>query len=435
MKQNCHLYLGRNKKVDFTLPASWTVLHCPEPQIDALQTATVADMALDALRHPVGISSFERVAAKGKRIAVIVDDGTRPTPVAEILGVVLRMFAELGIPRKHTTIVVALGTHAPLSSAALRARLGSDVTEQYEVVQHDARTGDFVPVVVPGREKPIGISRKVVEADVRVGIGSILPHPMAGFGGGPKLIMPAVADFDSIVEHHMTLTIDPRAVYGEITDNPFHRDCMAVARAVGLDFSMNCVYDLQGQIAGIIGGSLEDAFGQAVDFSFQKMGVEFGEKVDVTVTSTYPHTHGLQMFKGLNGADAITRNGGAILMVAPLVTPLPEEFLRVLDSIRNMSGGNPLSYARAKMSGGEVFAPEKSAEFNMAMYDLLKRPPIRTILVSPLISEDTATVLGLEYAASMEDGLRALEKIYPAATVAIFPSGGLVLPRKKEVAR
>lgn len=430
MKQNYHLYLGRSKKVDFTLPASWNVLHCPEPQSSPLEEATIAQMALDALRRPVGISSFERVAAKGKRIAIIVDDGTRPTPVGEILGVVLRELAGLGISRRDTTIVVALGTHAPLSGTALDARLGPDVTAQYEVVQHDARKGDFVPVVVPSREKPVGINRRVVEADARIGIGSILPHPMAGFGGGPKLIMPAVADFDSIVEHHMTLTIAPRSAYGEIADNLFHRDCMAVARAVGLDFSMNCVYDLQGQIAGIIGGRLEDAFGEAVDFSFRKMGVKFSEKVHITITSTYPHTHGLQMFKGLNGADAITKDGGAILMMAPLVTPLPEEFLQVLESIRNASGGNPLFYARAKMSGGQLFAPEKSAEFNMAMYDLLKRPPIRTILVSPLISEDTAAALGMEYASSIEEGLRALERAYPAATVAIFPSGGLVIPRK-----
>lgn len=433
MKQEHHLYLGKKERKTFTLPASWTVLHCPEPETNISPPVAVADMALDALRHPVGISSFEQAVTKGGKIAVIVDDGTRPTPVAEILGVVLHELAELGISRKDITVVVALGTHARLSEGALRARLGPGVSAQYEVVQHDARLADFVPITVPGRYKPIGINRKVVEADARIGIGSILPHPMAGFGGGPKLIMPAVADFDSIVEHHMTLTLDPQSVYGETADNPFHRDCMAVARAVGLDFSMNCVYDLQGQIAGIVGGSLEDAFGEAVRFSFEKMGVKFSEKVHVTITSTYPHTHGLQMFKGLNGADAITRSGGAILMVAPLVTPLPGEFLGILESITAASGGKPLSYARVKMSSGHLFAPEKSAEFNMAMYDLLKRPPIRTILVSPLISEDTAAALGLEHAPSIAEGLRALERAYPDATVAIFPSGGLVIPRKKKV--
>lgn len=434
MRREHHLYLGRGKRLTFTLPSSWTVLHYPEPEKKSPPLG-VAEMALHALRFPEGIQSFREALAAagkaGKRVAVIVDDGTRPTPVADILGVVLPELIGSGISRTDTTIVVALGTHAPLSEAGLRARLGEDVASHYKIVQHDAVHGDCVPVPVPGRAGTVRIHRKVVEADVRIGISSILPHPMAGFGGGPKLIMPGTTDFDSIVEHHMTLAIDPRSTYGEVEANPFHRDCMMVAKTVGLYFSINCVYDLQGRIAAIIGGTLEGAFGKAVEASRDKLGLEFKEKVDVTITSTYPHTHGLQLFKGLSGPRAITKDSGAILMLAPLVTPFPDEFLQVLQSIREESEGKAQAYAKARMSRGQLFAPGKSAEFNMAMYDLLHRAPIRTILVSPLISAYTATEIGLEYAATLREGLRALEKAYPKATVAVFPSGGLILPRMK----
>lgn len=428
MNQEYHLYLGQSERAGFTLPASWTVLYCPEPENGA-SPATIAEMALDALRHSEGISSFEEVVASGKRVAILVDDSTRPTPVEEVLGVVLSELMKLGISRADTTIVVALGTHEPLSESGLRARLGDEVPSRYEVVQHDARQSDCVPVEVPGREKTVRINRTVAAADIRIGISSVLPHPMAGFGGGPKLIMPALADFDSIVEHHMTLTIDPRSVYGRIEGNPFHHDCMVVAKAAGLDFSINCVYDLQGRIACIVGGTLEQAFRKAVEVSVERMGLEFHERVDVTIASTYPHTHGLQVFKGLSGPGAITKDSGAILLTAPLVTPFPEEFLQVLQFIKTKSGDSPVDYAKAIMSTGQLFAPGKSAEFNMAMYDLLNRAPIRTILVSPLVSRETAIAIGLEYAASLEEGLDMLEKAYPRATVAVFPSGGLVLPR------
>lgn len=389
-------------------------------------------MAIHALRYPEGIASFEEVAGKGGKVAIIVDDGTRPTPVSQILDVVLQELDELGVPPDRTTIVVGLGTHERLSEATLRARLGADVVSRYQVVQHDARQGDFMTVEVPGRRKEVRINRKVLEADVRIGIGSVLPHPMAGFGGGPKLIMPAVADLASIVEHHMTLTVDPKSAYGEITGNPFHGDCMMVAKRVGLDFLINCVYDLQGRMSRIVGGAVEQAFKKAVESSIEEMGLEFDEKVDVTITSTYPHVHGLQMFKGLNGPDAITKENGAILMMAPLKAPFPESFIEILNSIKRESGGKALAYATGHMATGKPFVPEKSAEFNMAMYDLLRRPPIRTILVSPSISRETATGLGLEYAVSIEEGLRVLKEAYPVATAAIFPAGGLVLPRKRQ---
>ncbi len=429
MKQEYDLYLSRGETQAFTLPQSWTTLYDPRPEkrppIDMRETAR------NALSRPQGIASFDDAVARAKRVAIIVDDGTRPTPVAEILDVVLEELQRRGIAKAGTKIVVALGTHDPLSADGLRARLGEGVTSQYEVIQHDARNGDSAAVGLPGEEGTVRINRSVVEADVRIGIGSVQPHPMAGFGGGPKLIMPGVAAFDSIVGHHMTLTVNPRSVYGKIEDNPFHRQCMAVAKAVGLEFSMICVYDLQGQVADVLAGTLEQVFAQAVEVSTARMGLEFEEKVDVTITSTYPHTHGLQFAKGLSGAGAITKDSGAILMVAPLVTPCPDEFFEVLRSITTRSEGKPLSYARAIMSTGRLFAPDKSAEFNMAMYSLLNRAPMRTIVVSSLITPEAAAAMGLEHAGSLEEGLARLEDAYPAAKVAVFPSGGFVLPRTK----
>lgn len=414
----------------FTLPESWTTLYYPRPGRKSAPI-DISERARNALLQPQGTVSFRDAVAKAKRVAIIVDDGTRPTPVPEILGVVLEELQKRGIAKGEITIVVALGTHEPLSEDALRSRLGDLVTSEYEVIQHDARNGHTVAVGLPDGKGTVTINRTVVEADVRIGIGSVQPHPMAGFGGGPKLIMPGVAAFDSIVEHHMSLTVNPRSAYGKIEGNPFHRQCMTVARAVGLEFSMICVYDLHGHVADVLAGTLEQVFAKAVEATSARMGLEFEEKVDVTITSTYPHRHGLQFAKGLSGAGAITKETGAILMVAPLVTPCPDEFFEVLRSIKTQSEGKSLSYARGIMSTGRLFAPDKSAEFNMAMYSLLNRFPVRTIVVSPLITREAAAAMGLEHASSLEEGLSRLEKAYPVANVAVFPSGGFVLPRMK----
>ena len=54
----------------------------------------------------------------------------------------------------------------------------------------------------------------------------------------------------------------------------------------------------------------------------------------MTITSTYPHTHGHQIFKGLSAPDVITKNTGAILLVAPVVGPIPADFLNSFHVIR-----------------------------------------------------------------------------------------------------
>jgi nickel-dependent lactate racemase len=215
---------------------------------------------------------------------------------------------------------------------------------------------------------------------------------------------------------------------GTTKGNPFHESIFNVARTIGLNFSINCVYNQKGQIIRIIGGSLEMAFGEAVKVSFEKLGHRFEEKVDVTIASAFPHIHGHQLFKGLSAPDRVTKEKGAILLIAPLVVPIPAEFLNSFHAIKEKSHDHAAEYVREALSKGMAFLPDKSIDYNMAMSTVFTRPKIRTILVSPLISAAQASVMGLEYSASIEEALRLLGKSYPSARIAIFPSGGLIVP-------
>jgi len=427
MERDYYMYLGQGEKRYFSLPALWVPLHFVEDE-EGAPAASIEQMTLEALTQPKGTHPLQDLLSGVKSVAVIVDDGTRPTPVAAILAVLLARLEGSGFSRENICIVVALGTHEAMKRDALEARLGSEVLSYYKVIQHNARQSDLVPIIVPGDEKVVKINPEVAQADLRVGISSILPHPMAGYGGGPKIVMPGVSDFEYIRDHHVKYLIDPRSVAGATKGNPFHEGCMRAARAIGLDFSINCVYNQQGQIIRIIGGSLEMAFGEAVKVCFERLGHRFEEKVDVTITSTYPHTHGHQIFKGLSAPDLVTKDTGAILIVAPVVAPISAEFLNSFHEVERKSHNNSAAYVRDTLSKGMAFLPDKPIDFNMAMSTVFLRPHIRTILVSPTIPRDEARTMGLEYASSIEEGLRLLEKAYPEATVAIFPSGGLIVP-------
>jgi len=427
MGQKYYLYLGQDKKEHFSLPETWTVSHFVEAEEDG-PLPSIEQMVLDALLEPAGAYPLAYLVSKARRIAIIVDDATRPTPVNPILKTLLSHIEASDFEKDNITIVIALGTHEAMEKEALEARVGSDILARYRVIQHNAWQKDLVPVVIPGDTRILKINPEVARADLRIGISSILPHPMAGYGGGPKIVMPGVANFEFIRDHHMKHLINPRSTAGLTKGNPFHEDCMRAARAIGLDFSINCVYDQKGQIIRIIGGGLEMAFAKAVEICLAKLGHRFEEKVDITIASAYPHSHGHQFFKGLSAPDAVTKETGAILLVAPIVAPMSTEFLSSFQVIKEKSHNNSAAYIKDHLSKGMAYLPDKSIDFNMAMSTPFLRPKIRTILVSPLISDDEARVMGLEYASSVEEGLKLLAAAYTKATVAIFPAGGLIIP-------
>jgi nickel-dependent lactate racemase len=427
MKRDYYLYLGQDKRQNFTLPEGWEPLHFVETE-EGTPPLSIEQMTREALSRSAGPLPFQELLSRAKSIAIIVDDATRPTPVAKILGVLLSHLWESGFSRENITIVVALGTHEAMKKDGLETRLGDDVLSHYRVVQHNARQSDLVPVQIPGDGRVLKVCPAVARADLRVGISSILPHPMAGYGGGPKILMPGVCNYEFIRDHHMKHVTHPRSVAGVTKGNPFHEDCMRVAQSIRLDFSINCVYNQKGQVVRIIGGNLEKAFEKAVNLCFDKLGCKFEEKVDVTITSTYPHTHGHQFVKGLSTPDTITKSTGAILLVAPTVAPLSAEFLGFFHMLKEKSNNNSAAYVKEALSKGIAFLPDKAIDFNMAMATVFLRPKIRAILVSPTISEKEAQTMGLEYSYSLEEGIKLLEKSYPNAKVAIFPSGGLIVP-------
>jgi nickel-dependent lactate racemase len=427
MRKDYYLYLGQDKKSYFTLPAGWVPLHFVEAE-ESAQMPSIEQMTREALLKPTGTPPFQTMLSGVKRIAIIVDDGTRPTPVAKVLGVLLSHLEDSGFSHENISIVVAIGTHESMKQEALEARLGSGVVSRYKVAQHNGRQSDLVPIQIPGQGGVVKINPMVAQAALKVGISSVLPHPMAGYGGGPKIVMPGVCDFDFIRDHHMKHLIHPRSVAGVTKGNPFHEGCLQVARAVGLDFSINCVYNQKGQVIRIVSGSLEMAFAEAVALCFERLGHRFTEKVDVTITSTYPHTHGHQIMKGLSAPDVVTKETGAILLVATVVAPIPAEFLNSIHVIKEKSRNNPVTYIKDALSKGMAFLPDKAIDYNMAMTSVFLRPKIRTILVSPSISRNEAETLGLEYSTSIEEGIGLLKKSYPDAKVAIFPSGGLIVP-------
>ena len=98
--------------------------------------------------------------------------------------------------REDITVSVGVGRHHAVDSVAMRRRVGDAVADAHALLQPAGRrpernmtTWDDPAEGVPVRVFPAGGAK----ADVRVLIGSVLPHLQAGFGGGYKLIFPGTS--------------------------------------------------------------------------------------------------------------------------------------------------------------------------------------------------------------------------------------------------
>ncbi len=423
-----YLNKGEGQRESFSVPAGWNICHFLESSEKSPETS-LRNMFLQGVSMPVASPSLPDLSAGAKRVVLLVDDNNRPTPVREMLPPLLEILHDNGVRRESITIVVALGTHAAMNESQLDMKIGKDVVSAYRVIQHDARASDLVPLATFKSGRKVRINAAVAAADLKISLGSILPHPMCGFGGTPKMIMPGVTDFESIKEHHTRFVAHPRSTLGSLAANPFHEECMSVAAQVGVDFCINSVYDRESRVVEVVAGSLQGSYHKAAERCLSRLGVTFDQRLDITITSTVPHVHGTQMLKALSAAGAVTREGGAILFFAPLEDPLTPAFVEAFREIWAKSGNKPLDYILETLARGEHLLPGRPMDFNMAVFDTFSRAKkARVILVSPLVTKEEAAVFGFDYADSLDAAVKELARVYPEARVGVFPSGGLMVP-------
>lgn len=273
-----YLHIDRENKAFFSLPDDWVCAHFVRTQEGEERSRSVEQMLGDALAGIDDVPQLKSPPSPAQKVAIIVDDLTRPTPVTEILKILLPYLDEKGYSSENVMIVVALGTHPALTEEQLEKRLGRSVLSSRKVIQHNAWQNDLVPVKVAGSDRVIRINPAVAHADLRIGVSSILPHPMAGFGGGPKIVFPGVSDFDSIKLHHPKNVLHPRSAVGVTKGNPFHEEIAAAARAVGLHLSINCVYDAGGSLTGVTAGCRIAPMQRLWTYASRSLGIDSRKK-------------------------------------------------------------------------------------------------------------------------------------------------------------
>ena len=373
----------------------------------------------NSLRAPIGCPPLRDCVNKNDKVMVIVTDNTRPCPDDRLLPPILTELEEK-LPRENITIIVALGLHPPLDKQELVKKLGGNVVENYNVLNHDVN--QTINIGTTSRGTPVDINTKAVEADFRLSTGFIEPHFFAGFSGGRKSVAPGIFSVRSAYKNHGYKMVEhPRARAGILQGNPIHEDLVEQAKMANLNFIVNVLLNKKRQITHVVAGDPIEAHERGCEIERDVAGVKVNHKVDIAITTNSGAPLDLDFYqtcKGIDTASQITRDGGIIIIASSCCAGVgPEEFRALHASVS---------------SPKEVLQKIRRLEPIGVQWE-------NQILARAQLKNDIYLVSGLEDSVvkdmmitpirTIEEGLeKAFKVLGNDAEVAVIPEGPLVLP-------
>ncbi len=436
-----HLPWGK-ETVSMTLPEHWRITGVLEPA-PAPAVADPEEEVARSLAQPVGsqrlIELVEAKNARGEapRIAIVMDDGTRPTPVARILPVIMTVLERCGQPRERITLIPAVGLHRSMTAEEIANRAGVSGLRFENPDCDDPQKLVFFGTTTRGT--PVWINRTVAEADLVISIGCIDPHIIASFGGGSKNIVPGVAGRETVAYNHkLNCAEDTFNMVGQ----PVERNAMrldleeAVAMLAKQPhhpalFIVNAVLNHRQEIIQVVAGDPVAAHRAGARISGSMYGVKVARPADVVITCSHPMDTDLrQGVKALANTIRAVRPGGVVITLVRAeegvgVFGLAKQKLPLgRESLQLLAPALVRLVPRLKVSG----MGEEDRFFLYFALQAMRRAKL--LMVAPTIPVETRK--GLPFVRFMDSTEAALDlaqaQLPRSADVLVFPYGGITYP-------
>ena len=304
-----------DERRELVFPGSWDVQLCSMTQVPRLTDLQIRS----ALSNSIGGAGLDTVFPRAKNAAIVVDDITRPTPTKVLLPLVLDCLTKAGMARVDTKIIVALGSHAPLSKADLLCKLGAEVVQNYNILQHDP-LDNLAEIGIHLDRVPVKINKDFLDSDLKISMGCITPHPFAGFSGGGKLILPGLASMEVIERTHRYVVMGFRGGMGVVEGNQFREEVEEVCLKCGLNLIVDTVVNQEREVVGVFVGDFKMAFLKGVEFARKVYQTPLPLEADVAVLSAYPKDTDLiqseNAFNVLRSAPrGFVKDGGKVVLM------------------------------------------------------------------------------------------------------------------------
>jgi len=302
-------------EVEIDFPDSWEVTVCRMHGHDTPSLG--ADGIREAFCNPIGAKTIKELAKGKKEVAILFDDLARPTPSATLIPYVLEELAAAGIPDDNIRFVAAIGAHGTMNGIEFRKKLGDEVLGRFLVFNHNPYE-NCTPLGMSSQGTPVSINSEVMSCDLKIGIGSIVPHPSSGFGGGSKIILPGVASIDTIWANHTRAWLSPTIGIGRCEGNIMKQDMDEVARMAGLDIKIDVILNLKREITALFVGDPIEEHIEGVKLAKKHYATDMVTNFDIVVANCYFKANETNLVPRI-ASSLLSQNGGDMVILA--ITP------------------------------------------------------------------------------------------------------------------
>lgn len=281
---------------------------------------TEDEIVQEAMEHPIGSPRLSELAAGKDNVVIICSDHTRPVPSRHIIPFMLREIRE-GNPQARITLLIATGFHRATTKEELIGKFGEKIVSEERIVIHDSRDMEsMTDLGVLPSGAPLLINKIAAEADLLVSEGFIETHFFAGFSGGRKSVLPGISSQVTVWGNHCSAFIDsPYSRTGILEGNPIHRDMIAASKMARQQYIVNAVIDADKKVVHAVAGDAIEAHEAGCRFLQQYCQVTPKRPADIAISTNggYPLDQNMyQSVKGMTAAEAASKDGGIIIMVA-----------------------------------------------------------------------------------------------------------------------
>ena len=270
-----------DREVQISFPSHWTVSTLPVQAMPTLEQSKI----VEELENPASGVKLHGLLSPNKKIAIVIDDHTRPTPVADILIPLIEMLKRSSVPIRNIKIIISIGTHKLEKKHLLANKLKGISDLGIEIIVPDCRKSkelSFIGVSKAGI--PVYINKNYAEADIRIAISGIYPHDEAGFSGGAKILI-GILGLRTLSLFHRKHGLVQR---GATIETAFRDEIEHFADLARIDYSINCVLNFDLKIARIFCGNFREAFFVASSHARACLSTEIIPEADVVIANAYP---------------------------------------------------------------------------------------------------------------------------------------------------
>jgi nickel-dependent lactate racemase len=317
--------------------------------------AAVAGRGVDAGVLPgdevraIARAGLERLPLDGRRVLVLLPDGTRTMPMPLLFGL---LDEALGRRAAALDFLVALGTHPPMSDPQLTALVGRTVVDgragDRRIFNHrwdDPSSYATLGTIPAGeieeltagrlhRDVTVALNKLPLEYDHTLICGPVFPHEVVGFSGGTKYLFPGIAAPEIIhFTHWLGALITSYEVIGT-KRTPVRAVIDRAARLLDRPLSLLAPVVMHEGVAGLFCGPVHETWSAAADLSSRRH-VVWREKAVRRVLSVMPAMYDdlWVAAKGMYKVEPAVADGGEVVIYAPHVREVSYTHGKLLDEV------------------------------------------------------------------------------------------------------